>query len=103
MCRCISVKTYRGFALLAVAVFLQTGQAAEKERSGEVVYQKVCQYCHETGVGPEIRSRQLPTVYTTHVVRNGFRAMPAFRPTEISDQELERVAAFIERNKGSVE
>ena len=103
MCRCFSVKTYRGFALLAVALFLQTSQAAEKERSGEIVYQKVCQYCHETGVGPKIRSRQLPTVYTTHVVRIGFRAMPAFRPTEISDQELERVAALIERNNGSVE
>ncbi len=99
MGRCFSKKTYRGFALLAVAAFLQTGQAAEKERSGELVYQTICRYCHETGVGPQLRLRQLPAVYTTHVVRHGFRAMPAFRPTEISDQELERVAAFIERNK----
>jgi len=103
MGRYFSVKTYRGCALLAVAVFLQTGQAAEKERSGELVYQTICQYCHETGVGPEIKLRQLPAVYTTHVVRHGFRAMPAFRPTEISDQELERVAVFIERNKGGGE
>lgn len=99
MGRYFSMKTYRGFALLAVAVFLQTGQAAAKERSGELVYRTICQYCHETGVGPQLRLRQLPAVYTTHVVRHGFRAMPAFRPTEITDQELERVAAFIERNK----
>lgn len=99
MGRYFSMKTYQGFALLAVAVFLQTGQAAEKERSGELVYQTICRYCHETGVGPQLRLRQLPEVYTTHVVRHGFRAMPAFRPTEITDQELERVAAFIERNK----
>jgi cytochrome c5 len=78
MCRCFSMKTCRGFALLAVAAFLQTGQAAEKERSGELVYQTICQYCHETGVGPELGLRQLPAVYTTHVVRHGFRAMPAF-------------------------
>jgi len=103
MGRYFSVKTYRGCALLAVAVFLQTGQAAEKERSGELVYQTICKYCHETGVGPEIKLRQLPAVYTTHIVRHGFRAMPAFRPTEISDQELERVAVFIERNKGGGE
>jgi mono/diheme cytochrome c family protein len=103
MWRCFSINTCRRFALLAVTVFLQTGQAAENERSGEVVYQKVCQYCHETGIGPELRSRKLPAVYTLHVVRNGFRAMPAFRPTEISDQELERVASFIERNNGSGE
>jgi len=97
------MKTCRGFALLAVALFLQTVQAAEDERSGDVVYQKVCQYCHETGVGPEIRSRELPAIYITHVVRNGFRAMPAFRPTEISDRELERIASFIQRNNGGAE
>lgn len=100
---CFSMKTKMGLALLAVAVFAQTGQAAAKERSGEIVYQKICQYCHETGVGPELRSRQLPSAYTTLVVRRGFRAMPAFRSTEISDQELERVAAFIEHNKGGGE
>lgn len=100
---CFSMKPKMGFALLAIAVFAQTGQAAAKERSGEIVYQKICRYCHETGVGPELRSRQLPTVYTTLIVRQGFRAMPAFRPTEISDQELERVADFIEHIKGGGE
>lgn len=97
------LKTKRGLALLTVGLFAQTGQAVEKEKSGEFVYQAVCQYCHETGVGPELRSRHLPAAYTTHVVRHGSRAMPAFRPTEISDQELERVAVFIERNKGTAE
>ena len=100
---CFSMNSTRVFALVAVAVFLQTGQAAEKKRDGETVYHTVCQYCHETGVGPEIKSRQLAAAYTTYIVRNGFRAMPAFRPTEINDEELERVAAFIESNKGSIE
>lgn len=99
MRQCYSMMTKKWLALLAVAVFLQTGQAAEKERNGEAVYQKTCKYCHEAGVGPELRSRLLPAVYTTQVVRHGNRAMPAFRPTEISEQELERVAAFIERDK----
>jgi len=100
---CISMKTKMGFVLLAVGLFAQAGQAAEKERSGEIVYQTVCQYCHEAGVGPELKSRQLPAAYTTIIVRHGFRAMPAFRPTEISDYELESVAAFIEHNKGGGE
>lgn len=103
MCQCYSSKIHFGLASLAVALFLQTGQAAEKEKSGEAVYQAVCQYCHETGVGPEIRSRQLPTAFTSIVVRNGLGAMPAFRPSEISDQELERIATFIEHNEGEIE
>jgi len=103
MCRIFSTKTYRGIVLLAVVVFLQSGQAAENGRSGELVYQTICQYCHATGIGPEIRARQLPAAYTTVIVRQGLRAMPAFRLTEISDQELERVAAFIEHKKKGAE
>jgi 4-cresol dehydrogenase (hydroxylating) cytochrome subunit len=50
-------------------------------KDGPEVYAKVCAYCHEQGVGPVLRSRALPPVYIRTVVRNGNRAMPAFRTT----------------------
>ena len=105
MHQCFRVNILTGLALIGVAAFLQTGQAADarKERNGESVYQNVCQYCHESGVGPKLMARQLPAGYSIQIVRSGRAAMPAFRPSEISDKELERVAAFIEKSKESTE
>ncbi len=59
------------------------------------VYEKVCRYCHDAGVGPVIKGRQLPTEYVMRVVRFGNRAMPSFRPTEIDDAALSEVAKLI--------
>lgn len=58
-------------------------------------YAKVCGYCHDEGIGPAILGRELPTVYVEHVVRHGFRAMPSFRPAEIDDAALARVARWV--------
>ena len=57
-------------------------------KSGENVYQKICGHCHEAKVGPVITGRQLPPEYITAVVRNGFRAMPAFPASFIDDKAL---------------
>lgn len=62
---------------------------------GEHVYTKVCSYCHEAGIGPQIRGRELPPSYIQHVVRYGFRAMPAFRPSEIDEQALAGVVEWV--------
>ena len=64
-------------------------------RDGAQVYANVCGHCHESGVGPAILGRQLPTILVTTVVRRGSRAMPAFRPSEIDDEALARVADFV--------
>ena len=37
----------------------------------------------------------LNEAYVQTVVRNGFQMMPPFRPTEISDRELEALATFV--------
>lgn len=92
--------TAKTLLLLSLVVYFPAGQSAEPARSGEGIYQVVCQYCHDTGIGPQLKGRQLPSVYIQHVARNGLNAMPAFRPTEISDQELTGLAAFIEISKG---
>ena len=81
---------------LAVAVLFAAGGAAADSsgrwQDDEEVYGKVCGYCHERGVGPVIKGRQLPEEYIRRVVRYGNRAMPAFRPSEISDALLAQVA-----------
>ncbi|MCF7981921.1 MAG: cytochrome c [Pseudomonadales bacterium] len=101
MCRWVFGKISIAFVL--IGLLLQTAQAGDPERSGERVYQAVCQYCHETGIGPKLTGRQLPSAYIQHVARNGLRAMPAFRITEISHQELASVAKLIETSNGGVE
>jgi len=67
-------------------------------KDGPEVYAKVCGYCHDQGVGPVIRGRALPPVYTRNVVRKGSRAMPAFRIAEIDDESLTKLAEYISAN-----
>jgi mono/diheme cytochrome c family protein len=67
-------------------------------KDGAEVYAKVCSYCHETQVGPPIRKRELPPAYIRAIVRNGNRAMPAFRASEIDDESLSKLAEYISKN-----
>lgn len=67
-------------------------------KDGREVYAKVCGYCHEQGVGPAIRGRALPPVYIRTIVRNGNRAMPSFRASEIDDESLAKLAEYISTN-----
>ncbi|KAF0861767.1 cytochrome c [Pseudomonas sp. LD120] len=66
-------------------------------KNGENVYAKVCGHCHEKNVGPQIKGRQLPAPYITAIVRNGFRAMPAFPASFIDDNALQQVADYISK------
>ncbi len=68
-------------------------------KDGAEIYAKICAYCHEAHVGPQIRNRELPTAYIRAVVRNGSRAMPAFRPSEIDDESLVKLADFISKKE----
>lgn len=67
-------------------------------KDGAEVYAKVCGYCHDAQVGPQILGRDLPAAYIHAVVRNGNRAMPAFRPSEIDDESLAKLAEYISKN-----
>lgn len=68
-------------------------------KDGAEIYAKICAYCHEAQVGPQIRNRDLPAAYIRAVVRNGNRAMPAFRPSEIDDESLVKLADFISKKE----
>jgi len=67
-------------------------------KDGPEVYAKVCSYCHDQQIGPVIRGRSLPPAYISAVVRNGNRAMPPFRASEIDDESLKKVAEYISTN-----
>ncbi len=68
-------------------------------KDGAEIYAKICAYCHEAHVGPPIRNRELPAIYIRAVVRNGNRAMPAFRTSEIDDESLAKLADFISKKE----
>lgn len=77
--------------ILSLACLVSAGVARADSsgewKSGKEVYDKVCGYCHETGVGPQIKGRGAPLEYRA-IVRHGRRAMPQFRSAEISDELL---------------
>jgi mono/diheme cytochrome c family protein len=65
------------------------------ERAPQEIYAKTCGYCHGRNVGPVIRGRALPADAIKTIVRHGQNGMPAFRPTEITSSELDKLAAWI--------
>jgi mono/diheme cytochrome c family protein len=86
---------------------------------GYVEYEKYCSACH--GIGPEARpgytalqaryKGALPAAlpdrtdlvadYVKYLVRNGLSIMPRARKSEISDAELDAIAAYLTRNNPS--
>ncbi|MFK0090481.1 c-type cytochrome [Pseudomonas sp. NPDC090755] len=86
-------------ACLALPLLLLAGTAAADGdgvwKGGENVYAKVCGHCHEAQVGPALKGRQLPPPYINAIVRNGFRAMPAFPASFIDDNALQQVAEYL--------
>jgi mono/diheme cytochrome c family protein len=86
------------FAGVASAEDPQRAPTASGWRSGQEVYDKVCGHCHDTGVGPAIRGRQLPPGVVAVFARNGSRAMPAFRSAEIDDAAMAQLADFVSKN-----
>ncbi len=97
--------TCKGFGLVAAfSVLMGVAGAAsatstddDRIQVGKAKYDKLCALCHEVGVGPELKGRQLPPAYISAIARNGFLAMPAFPHTHISDEELLAVGEYIQQ------
>jgi (+)-pinoresinol hydroxylase len=85
-------------------------------RGGEAVYRRYCWACH--GEGPDhpgtdaLRAKyrgSLPALlhertdlvpeFVVYTVRHGVNVMPAARKTEISDTELNAIAAYLARKR----
>ena len=95
------MKILKIISLAICMVFMSSAalsQSANDWESGEQIYDKICQYCHTEGVGPVLTGRSLPPVYLLTIARNGLNAMPAFRPTELSSDDLQKVANFLSQS-----
>jgi (+)-pinoresinol hydroxylase len=92
-----------------------TTVSGEGQPKGYVEYQKYCSACHGEGVGrpgtmaleakykgavPALLAKRtdLTPQLIKMYVRNGITVMPTFRKTEISDAELDAIAAYLTRN-----
>lgn len=102
-----------GGALLAAGVFATLASAQNAAPNGEAVYDHWCAPCHAAGPGhPGTQGLQIkyrgtetnpvlvdrtdltPEVVKTFV-RQGILSMAPFRKTEITDAELDALAAFL--------
>ncbi len=101
--------------LVFVSVVLAQAPTDAKLKRGQEVYKHWCWDCHGTGSGKpgtsaleakykgtrpadlEERSDLTPAV-TKAFVRNGVSIMPIFRKTEISNTDLDALAAYLARN-----
>lgn len=103
-------------ALFAITAFassstLEAQLAEPVELSGQELYEQWCAGCHDPGpghpgtmrmegdFGPEnsvLRDMQAinrPLIH--YAVRQGFQMMPPFRPTELTDEEVDRIADYL--------
>jgi (+)-pinoresinol hydroxylase len=103
-------------AILSIASLVALGavraSAQESLDTGKRVFDKWCEPCHGDGPGrpgtaalealyggrkpaPLEERTDLVPALTKTFVRNGVSVMPFFRKTEISDAELESLAAYL--------
>jgi len=83
-------------ALLAFAA-PALAQSAGQWRAPDHVWASSCTYCHDTGSAPRLRGTHPDANLVAIVARNGLPGMPAFHPSEISDQELAALGAWLQR------
>ena len=111
------MRTTTVVASLLILPFAYGGAAAQDSALalGEMIYVDKCEYCHGAGVQkggtfmlearydgavPALLTERtnLTPEYISAVVRTWTNGMAPFRPTEISDSELEALVAFLTRN-----
>jgi mono/diheme cytochrome c family protein len=102
-------------AALGVATPTRAGAAEQGAAPGRLVYERWCAACHDPGIehpgtnaltakykgvksGVILEWNDLPPELVRHLVRTGMSVMPHFRKTDISDAELDALAAYLSRN-----
>ena len=116
--------TRKSFAIAAAAIFVgafaagsvNAGEAASRPKlNGAEIFAKNCSYCHGPGSdhpgtrqlgdtrGKEFalleKRTDLHADYVETIVRHGLNAMPPFKPTVITDDELDRLAKYLAKVK----
>ena len=104
-------------ALPALTVAAEPG-AVPEVAPGKALFDRWCAECHAPGHGhpgtqqlerlrgsklAELESRSdINAALIRYVVRQGQNAMPAYRPSEISDAGLDQIAQYLGRNQPPV-
>ena len=91
---------------LALAVLLASARA-EAQSAGEwgspaQLWRAACSYCHDNGIARELRGAGLTPQAVATAVRVGPKAMPSFTASQISDREIEQLAAWMSTQKPPV-
>lgn len=117
--RCmLSITLLLGAATLPAIAVAASPAATADVAPGKALFDRWCAECHAPGHGhpgtqqlerlrgeklAELESRNdINAVLIRYVVRQGQNAMPAYRPTEISDAGLDLIAQYIGRNQPPV-
>jgi mono/diheme cytochrome c family protein len=105
-------------AVLAVGVAWAAQASAQDASRGRQVFDKWCAPCHGSGLAKpataalafkykgekpallEERTDLTPDI-VKYMVRNGVYTMPASRKTEISDDDLDALAAYLSKTKSA--
>jgi len=101
----------KNILLLSLALLSAIGSLASIAQDGEAVYEKHCSHCHTPGMnypgthqltktrgednGVLVERDNLVDVYVKTIVRNGLNGMPTFKPTQISESQLDALAEFL--------
>lgn len=83
--------------LLFLSSLSLSATALAEDRSPQKGYQGVCARCHEEGIALSIRG--FPAAVVEWKVRNSVGAMPRFPATDIDDQSLAALGAYIQQLK----
>jgi mono/diheme cytochrome c family protein len=89
----------------------QEPQLTPHQEQGRKLYQSTCLYCHgekvwgtfalQRRLGAEHglleKRTDLVAPFVKSVVRNGLGSMPAYRRTELTDADVEAIAAYLTR------
>jgi len=99
--------------IMTAPAFAAPDQDQDQIEKGHKVYDKWCFPCHGTGLGKPgtdalVARGQKPAVLEERTdlsapviktfVRHGVLFMPMFRKTEVSDADLDAIAAYLTRN-----
>lgn len=92
------------FALAVVMAAALAGPVAQAQSAGEwgspeQLWRAACRYCHDNGIARELRGAGLSSQAIVTAVRTGPKAMPSFTSSQISDRELEQLAAWVSLQK----
>ena len=94
------------------ALCVMSAPAAAADMTGKEVFDHYCTYCHGSSDGPgtmqlsRTRGKQqglltartdLSADYIEYVVRHGVKSMPAFAPSDLTEERLKALAAFLGR------